>query len=136
MTLEEHLYRNFQIHFPAVAVDAVEYVESAELELTITLVDGSKVIYDDLKNSLRTPRDLTDMEKAFLPAEELNRNFGRNLRRRMYIMGYNQKRLAVATSISEQTLSAYMTGQSQPLYNNVLKLAAVLECDIRDFSRE
>lgn len=65
--------------------------------------------------------------------QEWREEFAHRLRRIAYQnKGYNQKKLAEASGISEVTISRYYNGLRSPSGDNLVKLAHALDCSIDD----
>lgn len=58
--------------------------------------------------------------------------FATNLVWAMYMNNMSQKELSIKTGISENAISNYVHENKEPKITNVVKMAEVLNCDIRE----
>jgi len=122
--LSDTMFSEFKLYFPVTADKAVDYRETSKYELTIKLSNGDMVLYDDIDKSIRNlPRNTNSLTEAECRAE-----FGRRLRKIMYMQGISQKELAESTNISTTMLSKYMNGSASPSFYVVDRIAKALDC--------
>lgn len=123
------MFGEFKLYFPITADKVVEYRETSRYELTIKLNNGDMVLYDDLDKSIRNlPRNTNSLTEA-----ECRLEFGRRLRKIMYMQGVSQKELADSTNISPTMLSKYMNGSASPSFYVVDRIAKALDCSADTF---
>jgi DNA-binding Xre family transcriptional regulator len=122
------IYNNLEMYFPFIARDAVDIKENGHW-LTVKLIDGSSVIYDDIGKTIRNlPLDPNDLSKF----ECLN-EFGSRLYKIMTYKRVTQVELSERTGISRPLLSNYINNKVMPSFYNVDKIAKALDCSIDDF---
>lgn len=63
-------------------------------------------------------------------------NFKKNLSYRMTLAGVNQVELAKSVSVSESTVSTWLSGRSYPRIDTVQRIADVLGCETDDLVLE
>lgn len=64
--------------------------------------------------------------------EELRKDFGYNLKRKMKEYGISQTELSQVTGVCPSTLSRYIYGEMIPTLPNLINLSLALDCDITD----
>lgn len=122
-------YDNFQIYYPSIASDVIDFYEKGYYEVIARLSDGRLISYYDLDKTIRVM--VGDCDE--LNEEQFRREFARRLRRLMYVKGVTQMALAERTRISDVILSRYMTGKTMPGFYNLNKIASALNCSLDDF---
>lgn len=95
----------------------------------IKLNDGQVVMYDWHENTVRfLPENPDDMSE-----EDVCIEFGFRFKKRMWLRGYTQDKLAIVTGMSRTTIGRYYRGEAMPSYSNLRRLADVLECSFTEF---
>lgn len=125
----EKMFKEFSLYFPVTAEKAIDYRETSRYELTIKLSNGDMVLYDDIDKAIRTlPKDLDNLTEV-----ECRLEFGRRLRKIMYMKGITQVELSRRTGITQPMLSKYINGESSPSFYYTDKIAKALRCSIEEF---
>lgn len=120
---------NFKRHFPLIADDMEEIIELGDTFVDVLLTDGSRLIYDDIDNTIRMlPKDTHNMSK-----DECGKEFGIRLRRIMHLKGVTELELSEQTGISQPLISGYIRGNNVPGFYNVDKIAKALGCSTEQF---
>lgn len=126
--MNEYLLKNFQMSYPHIASKVVDIHQGEDLELFMTLEDGSRMAYYEYDNSVRElPKD-----DLFLTEEECRKEFGIRLYRIMRHKGIMQKELSELTGITQASISNYINGRMSPTFFTVDKIARALGCSIED----
>lgn len=126
---DEYLIKDFEMHYPHLCDDIVEYQRGEPFELIAKLNDGRVLSYympDDLIRYLPSESDMDDEEKC-------KREFGIRLRHAMHKAGLLQYELAEATGIPQSRLSTYINGKMLPSFMNLMKITQALGCSMNDF---
>lgn len=130
MDFVERMYDNFSFYFPYTAEKAIRWEEYDSFELIVHLNDGTRVLYDDWDNSIRSlPANQSESEMS---EEKWRLGFSRRLLKRMRVCGFNQEMLAEKTGLSVMTVSRYLNGKSLPNIYRAEKLAEILHCTVED----
>lgn len=125
-TRMESYKRNLELYFPFIVRDAVEYELFSDYALIVTLVDGSKIFYDDDLHSMRTlPQNSNDLTE-----EQFKREFGQRLYRELLKRNISQLELAERTGIPQPQLSNYIRGKNIPSFYNIDKISKALGCKL------
>lgn len=120
---------NFKRNFPLIADDMEEIIELGDTYVDVLLTDGSRLIYDDIDNTIRMlPKDIYNMSK-----DECGKEFGIRLRRIMHLKGVTELELSEQTGISQPLISGYIRGTNVPGFYNVDKIAKALGCSTDKF---
>ena len=120
----DKIFESFQLYFPAIADDVVDWYPSGSEEITAILKDRSRVIYNAFDQVLRTIDDAEIVEDDWV------KEFGRRLDKQIRFNFTSQKELADKTGISTSAISNYIKGKGNPSMCTVLKLAAALNCSV------
>lgn len=122
------IYKNFEMNFPLIAKDIVEYRSVSKTELIIKSIDGDIFLYDDVYRSIRKlPKNSNDMSE-----KECKNEFGIRLFKIMSRQGITQAELSHMTGIQQPILSGYITGKNSPSFYKVDKIAKALGCSTDD----
>lgn len=114
--------KGFELYYPEIAKDAVNYYEDRLGYLVIEMRDGNVFIYDDENSNL--------MDRAKFTCKQ---DFGTRLRLIMRRRHVTQKELSEKSGISVSTISHYMNCQRSPSFEVACLLANALDCSIEDF---
>ena len=77
---------NFKRYFPYIANDVEDVIEVGDTFMDVLMKDGSRLVYDDIDNTIRTlPKDIYNMSK-----DECGKEFGIRLRRIMHLKGVTE----------------------------------------------
>ena len=127
--MKDRIYKNFQMYFPSIAADVIEYFYKPPSEIILKTKDGRVRLFNDSSKILyplpSDPNNLTE--------EECKQEFGRSLYAVMFRKGMTQDQLAEKTGIAQPSLSRYMSGKVMPSFYIVDKLAKALNCSVDDF---
>ena len=124
--MKERYFNNFKLHFPVTAKLTEAYRQTGLFDLTIKLMDGTAVIYDDLERSIRKlPLDCFKMTE-----KECRREFGLRLCKLMKIKNVTQQDLSEMTGISRVTINKYINGKANANFYNADKIAKALKCSM------
>lgn len=123
--MTELMFEDFIVYFPSIGTHAVKYWESSTYELYVELDDGMIAIFDYTNKTIRwlSQNDYTTEQKC-------KYEFGRRLKRLMFIKGVTQMELADMTGISQTLLSGYITGRVSPTFPKVDKICRALDCSM------
>ena len=110
--------------------DIFDWYPSGQLELTIKLKDGTKLIYDYLSKTVRCIGRFKNEDE--LTEEDYRLEFAIKLRRKTKMMGLTQDALASESGISPRMISKYFNGTSLPSVYVAKKLAKTLKCSISE----
>lgn len=127
------LLESFKLYNPSDA-DVVSWYASGPMELTITMSDGERLIYDHLERGIRVIQRTP--EEDILPEGRWRVEFGFKLRERMAVKGLTQKDLAEMTGVSVLSINNYVNMKSTPSAYTIMKLANALGCsstELTDF---
>lgn len=130
MKLVDHLYENFKRYFSAFADDVAEYEMYDDLELLITLHNGSQLLYDDTDPSIQYIPAPSKEER--MTEKQWRYGFGMRLRKKMRMKGITQADLSEITGLTQSMISRYVTGKSIPSLYVIDKIARILECTTDD----
>ena len=124
------LISNFESRCPRATKDVCRYNGTTyPNELIATFKDGSKILYNDIENTVRSlPTDSSNMSK-----EQFKREFGYRLKQIMFAKGITQDDLSEKTGIAQETLSRYIRGKNVPSFYITDKIAKALDCSVDDF---
>lgn len=117
---------NFKRQFPFIADDVAKYVDIGDTYVDVILIDGTRIIYDDLDNTIRH----LPTNSSHITEEECKKEFGIRLRRLMHLKGVTETELSKKTDISPTRLSGYITGKNSPSFYKVDKIAKALGCSL------
>jgi DNA-binding Xre family transcriptional regulator len=123
---------DFKQYFPVVAEDAVDWYPSGRHEITIKLIDQSKVAYNFVNKTMRNIPSLDD--GIIRPENEWRRTFGSRLYDILCVKGWSQETLSSRSGISVVTISNYIRGKSIPSAYNLATIARALDCSINELT--
>lgn len=126
----DRLISNFELRFPSVTQDVYKYDRTKYAnELIVTFRDGSKVLYNDVENTVRyLPADSSNMSE-----KQFKKEFGYRVKRIMIEKGVTQDELSEKTGIAQETLSRYICGKIVPSFYKIDKIAKALDCSVDEF---
>ena len=114
----------------------VDWYPSGYQEITVTMSDGKKYLYDFINSRIIPIRRMTDLNSS---RNDISRdeqswriNFSKRLRIRMNRKCINQDMLSELTGISRVTLSKYMNGLASPSGYNLERISTALECSVSE----
>ena len=123
--MTELMFEDFIAYFPSIGTHAIKYWESSTYELSVELDDGTIAIFDYTNKTIRwLSKDDHTTEQG------CKYEFGRKLKRLMFIKGVTQMELADMTGISQALLSGYITGRVSPTFPKVDKICRALDCSM------
>ena len=123
--MTELMFEDFIAYFPSIGTHAIKYWESSTYELSVELDDGTIAIFDYTNKTIRW------LSKDDYTTEQgCKYEFGRRLKRLMFIKGVTQTELADMTGISQTLLSGYITGRVSPSFLKVDKICRALDCSM------
>ena len=123
--MTELMFEDFIAYFPSIGTHAIKYWESSTYELSVELDDGTIAIFDYTNKTIRW------LSKDDYTTEQgCKYEFGRRLKRLMFIKGVTQMELADMTGISQTLLSGYITGRVSPSFLKVDKICRALNCSM------
>lgn len=132
MSEKEELLKDFEMRFPWLykKLEDYHYDENRWHEIRLYLSDGTKYVYDSLD---KFPHPIVE----FKSIKELNeiqflKGFSDKVHSQLRKNRMVQYELAKAASISERTLSRYLTYRSMPSVNTIYRIAEVLNCTVDD----
>ena len=127
--MHDILVEDFKLYFPLIAENAVRYqIDHKYNELTVTLANGHKLLFNGFDHSFRNLPDYDDMSDR-----DIKNEFGKRLRRIMERKYFTQEQLAEAAGVQQSNLSSYINGKVNPTFATVYKIARALGCSIDDF---
>ena len=131
----EPVYSEFEYNYPTVAEQVIGWYPSGRNQITVTLDDWTKYIYEWTSKQLYKLHP--DNELHVCETEDEWRTvFARNLTNKMRKFGVSQNGMCDRTGISQVTMSNYMTGRSIPSAYNLYKIACALRCTTTDLLDE
>lgn len=117
---------DFERYFPATAEKAVSWYPNGASVIIVTLNDGSKVYYNGETKTIRTVRlDDDSMEHS-------RWLFSRRIQQFLNIRGGSMAWLCEQTGISQNMMSRYMNGKSDPTMPKIIAIARALRCTVGD----
>ena len=123
--MTELMFEDFIAYFPSIGTHAIKYWESSTYELSVELDDGTIAIFDYTNKTIRW------LSKDDYTTEQgCKYEFGRRLKRLMFIKGVIQTELADMTGISQSLLNGYITGRVSPTFPKVDKICRALDCSM------
>lgn len=134
MSYKIDLFENFKYECPNVKESQiVKHTQISVWEIVVYMSDGSRFIYDDAFKECRhlPPRD---SRFDWIDEDEWREEFTIQVRRRMRMKGWTQKKLAEVALIKEVNLSNYLTGKRLPDICTVQRIARALSCDVKYIS--
>ena len=127
----DEVFESFAKYFPTLAEHAIRWVPSGRYEITVTLSDGYRCIYNDMLHTMRRPISTND---GSLSKEKWNDYFAMTLRVKLAEYGLTQKDLSSRTGLSHITIHNYLSGKSTPDVYNLRKIAEALDCSISELT--
>ena len=129
--INDMLYSDFLDYFRFKAEDIDNLEELSFTELLVTMKDGSRYVLDTAgcPRARRLNDDLVNMSD-----EEMTIDFCVRFDSLLRHSGHTLTTLAKATGISNQTLSRYARGITEPRMSDIRKMARVLKCTPNDFT--
>ena len=124
----------FELHFPNIAEHVLDWYPSGRHEITLKLDDYTKIVYDNIDNSIRTIFPAGEADTDEIPEEAWRQEFGIKLTRKMAQAGLDQNQLAELTGISKCSLSKSMNGKTSPSSYSLLRLARALNCTVSELT--
>lgn len=119
--------RNLELIFPWAVRDAKDIIH-LDTDTLITMGDGTKLIYDDIAQTIRRlPENSNEMSDY-----QISHEFGVRLRRIMSRRQIRQSDLAEKLGVTQGLISQYINGYSTPSFRTVDKMAKALGCSMED----
>lgn len=126
----EKILEEFRIAHSYFAAKMVDWYPSGRMEITIMLMDGTKLTYDYLNQMIRFLNNFEDNESV--SEEEWMREFSFRLAKKMRQNRITQEELSETTGLSKPTISKYVNGRSIPNVYVARKIALALECSVSE----
>ena len=126
----EKILEEFCITHSYFAAKIVDWYPSGRMEITVMLMDGTKLTYDYLDKTIRFLNNFEDNE--LLSEENWMREFSFRLAKKMRQKRITQEELSETTGLSKPTISKYVNGRSIPNAYIARKIALVLECSVSE----
>ena len=123
------VYENASLYFPILIENSVDWRVHDAYSIIITHKDGGLFFYDDIGHSMRHIPSSEEMTEELYKIE-----FGRKLRRLMYIRGLTQEDVAEMVGSSQDRISRYTNGKSMPGFFMVERLAKALDCPLDELA--
>lgn len=127
------VYSNFKQHYPHLSKKMVDWFPSGQLEITVTLNDGTMVRFDLIGPSLSYIYETGVLDDDY-DEQYCKKQFSRNLSTKMKRMGMTQNELSKTTGISLVSLSKYVNGKALPTVYNLNKLSKSLRCSTSELT--
>ena len=127
--VDEYLIKEFEMHYPHICKNIIEYQQGDPFELIAKLNDGKVLSYyapDDLIRYLPSDSDIDDEEKC-------KQEFGIRLQHAIHKAGLLQYELAEAIGMPQSQLSNYINGKKLPGFMSLMKITKALGCSMDDF---
>lgn len=122
----DKIFANFHKRFPFLSKDVCDWKHTDDYEILIELIDGSRLLYDDIDETVRKlPNDCNNISES-----ECKKEFGMRLRRLMMLRNITQEELSELTGIQRPAISNYMTGRTSPSFYNADKIVKALGCSM------
>lgn len=127
------VYEDFQRMCPFFAKQVYNWEPLDSLRILVELYDGEAVVYDGLLRTYRVYGGVAEVFKPVQPDREdqWRREFSKRLYRQMVLADHTQETLAYSSGLSAGSISKYLNQVSTPTAWNIVRLARVLDCDIR-----
>jgi DNA-binding XRE family transcriptional regulator len=123
--IEDLRLNNLKSFFPWAADNAAD-LECFGSDVHVTMRDGTKLIYDDLDQTIRRlPENYTQMSD-----HQIDHEFGVRLRRIMARRRVTQSDLAGQLGVTQGMISQYINGYSSPSFRVVNRMANILDCSV------
>lgn len=127
--IDPRLIHNLKLYYPFIANSATIMFQVSDFELTVKMVDGTSILYDDIDKSFRSlPMDSNDMTET-----ECRTEFGNRLYKLMVRKNITQEELSHRTGIHQTLISKYITGKHSPSFYIVDRIAKALGCSMDQF---
>lgn len=128
--VERNARELFELRYPSLYRDAVEFVRVGPFELIVKTQDGKAYLYDDSEGTVvQIESALSDISE-----ESFRHQFGIRLKRLLMAKGISQQELSNMTGISTVMISHYINGKAIPNYYSINTIAKVLGCATDDLS--
>lgn len=125
--IEETRMRNLELIFPWAVRDAKD-ITHLDTDTLITMGDGTKLIYDDIAQTIRRlPENSNEMSD-----HQISHEFGVRLRKIMTRRNINQSELANRIGVTQGMVSRYINGYSAPSFRTVDRMAKALGCSVEE----
>lgn len=121
----EDLLRNFELYYPKLYSQAIDWWVSGRMSIMVRLEDGNTYEYDRSDDSIRLLRTGPDRSD-----ESVAKDFGCNLRKFITLSGMTQKDICERLGITNAMLSRYIHGTSMPSAGKAYRLANLLGCTV------
>lgn len=121
------IYESYTRMFPGLAEITTEWKSIGMGEIRVTLEDGDEYIYDSMDQTLIPLR-----RNGFTDEERWLNEFGRRLKKKMYMRGITQTEVAERCGVTQATVSKYLSGRSMPSAYAIKQIAGLLNCSPDD----
>lgn len=123
----EYAIRNIELYHRRIYNDAVEFVNRG-LDIVIRTCNNGLYVFEIVNEHMYTlVRDLDNVTE-----EEVQKEFRRQLKYRMFLKYVTQADLADICGITQTAVSRYMTGDNAPNVFIVERIANALGCTMND----
>lgn len=127
MSSIDYLIQGFKTYVTNEEIASYEIIRP--FELMVTMKNGTKYLYDDMKNSYRyLPPD-----SMVLTNEEITNEFRMRFNTIMERQWVTQTELSKLTGIPQPLISKYANGQSLPGFIHLDRICKALKCSADDF---
>lgn len=130
MEFYQNVFDEFKTLEPRMIQDVADWYPSGQMEITIKLNDGSRIIYDYVEKTWQSIPDYA--YESWITEKEWRDEFSRKLIRRMKSNGMTQADLAELTGLTQPQINNYVRGYSTPKGYTVLRLARALRCSVSE----
>lgn len=120
------IYERFKHMYPAFAEMSIGWSAIGLDEIEVALSDGTRIVYDNIENILIIPNKNDTVEEAW------TKEFARRLKKRLYLRGLSQERVANWCEVSQPTVSKWLSGKSLPSAYMLTVLAELIGCAADD----
>lgn len=118
---DQMIYSNFEMRFPFLADEVVDWIGIDCLMILVKLENGEKYIYNDTEETFMKVKPNYENEFGFMLGYKLSKH------------GMRQDELADRISCSRISINNYVTGRTVPSYYVAVEIAKALNCSLDDF---
>lgn len=130
-TYYQYVLKECELRYPNIVENAVTWYPSYEDEIIFELEDGSKWAIDIYGGGTRKVVNVYN-EDGSIDDELWRMEFGRRLKREMFLKGMTQLDLAEKTGINKDIISGYANGRNLPSVQRIAVIARALDCSTSD----
>lgn len=123
-----NMFKKFEKRYSQVARQVVDWYRCGPSEIIAILLDGSKVVYNELTNVVcALPSVNVDVDES-----DWRRDFSKRLNSKLMEKRMTISDLASLTGLSRASVYKYVDCNSTPSAYNMIKIADALECSVNE----